>query len=128
MEPFRPLVAPLIIGSILCTGLLFGGDMMDGRRPYLADYATVWAAMLAFVGLGYLLLAPVARAIFNGVEQQWLRLSLVALAGALIAVVLILPISIAAPTYPGVLLPISLGAVSALIWFAFNGRSAGLKS
>ena len=124
MKPFRPLVAPVIIGSILCTALLFGWDMMDGRRPYLEDYVTVWAAMLVFVGLGYLLLAPIARAIFNGVEQQWLRVSLLALAGALIAVVLVLPLSLAGPSFPGVLLPISFGAVSALIWFAFNGRSA----
>ena len=86
------------------------------------------AAMLAFVGLGYLLLAPIARAIFNRVKQQWLRLSLVAIVGALIAVVLTLPLSLAGPTFRGVLLAVSFGAVSALIWFAFNGRSARHKS
>lgn len=119
--PLRRFLAPVLAGSIVCTGLLFGWTMVqDLRAPHLADTARVWPFMLLFEALGLVLLVPLASVIFKWSPSKLLRPFLFAVVGSVIGVVLILPISVARPTFPEILLPLACGAVSALIWLAFN--------
>jgi hypothetical protein len=96
--------------------------MQEPRTPHISDMARLWSFIIVFEGLGLMLLVPIALALgllSHSIVKPAYPL-LVGVLGSAIGVILVLPISVGAPTFPDILLPVTCGAISALIWLAFN--------
>lgn len=85
---------------------------------HISDVAHVWPFILLFEAVGVALLLPLGLALLRRPLPTLLYPFLLAIAGSAIGALLMVPISIGGVGLPT--LPMACGALSALVWLAFN--------
>ena len=118
----RRFLAPFAVGSVFCTVLLlawvvWGSDAQGSLG--LHDFAFGAFLILPFQAIGLGLLLPIALLLCNIPLPRPVYPMLLALVGAALGAVVVLPIS-GRPDFLELTLPAICGALSALVWFAFN--------
>jgi len=119
---FRRLLIPFAVGSVLCTALLLvwvisGSD--TGAGVGLHDLVLAALFILPFEAVGLVLLVPIALLLCDLSLPRHVLPLLLAVVGAALGIVVVLPIS-DRPYLMEFTLPATCGALSALVWFAFN--------
>ena len=118
----RRLVAPFAVGSIICIFLLlvWASRASDAKASLsLHDVALAGLFVLPFQVVGLLLLVPIALLLCGLTLPRPAYPMLLAIVGAALGAVVVLPIS-DRPSLLELSLPAACGALSALVWFAFN--------
>jgi hypothetical protein len=117
---FRRLLTPLLVGSVASTALLFIWDTPVDERWALniGDVVTVWPFVLLFQAVGLTLLLPLGLYLVRRSTPPLQLSSVLAIAGSAIGALLMLPISVGGIGLPS--LPMTCGALGALVWSGFN--------
>lgn len=118
----RRLIAPFALGSLVCILLLvicaiWSSQTHESFGP--GDFAMFALFVLPFEVIGFCLLVPIALFVCNLSFPRPVYPMLLAAVGAIIGVVVVLPIADDAPPLDFAL-PTACGMVSAMIWFACN--------
>ena len=119
----RRIALPFVVGSALCIILLLAlvfwtGDA--GLSLRLHDLELVALFVVLFQAAGLALFVPTALLLVRSSIQGPKYLILLALLGAVLGIVVMLPIMSAGRRLIDLSLPAGCGALSALVWFAFN--------
>jgi hypothetical protein len=117
----RRLLIPFAVGSVVCTIFLLivalsGTDTEVSLG--LHDLALAGLFVLPFQAVGLALLVPIALLLCGLSLPRPAYPILLAIVGAALGAAIVLPIS--DRPLPGLGLPSACGALSGLIWFAFN--------
>jgi hypothetical protein len=118
----RRLLIPFAVGSVVCTFLLLGWAIWGTDTEVtlgVRDFALAALFVAPFLAVGLGMLVPIALLLRDLPLPRLLYPLLLAAIGALLGAVVVLPIS-NQPYFLELSLPAACGALSALVWFAFN--------
>jgi hypothetical protein len=118
----RRLLVPFALGSVVCTILLLVWAIWGSDTEVsigLHGFAFAALVILPFQAVGLALLVPIALLLCDLSLPRPVYPILLAVVGAALGTVVVLPIS-ERPHFLELILPATCGAVSALVWFAFN--------
>jgi len=121
----RRLLAPFLVGSAVCIALLFVQAVPMVTRPVdLFDLKLAGLIVVPFEAIGLIMLLPIALALRHRSLSHRFYLVLLAGIGAAISIVVVMPIAEGIPSSTNLLLAMTCGAASALVWFVFNRDAA----
>jgi hypothetical protein len=118
----RRFLVPFALGSLACTILLLVWAIWSSDTEvslHLHDFALAALFVLPFEAVGLALLVPIALLLGGLSLPTPFYPLLLAVLGSALGTLVVLPIS-DRPYFLELTLPASCGALSALIWFAFN--------
>jgi hypothetical protein len=118
----RRVLVPFVVGSVVCAVLLLAWAIWGSDTEVslgIHDYALAALLVLPFQAIGLCMLVPIALFLGDLSLPRLVYPMLLSVVGAALGTVVILPIS-DSPYFLELTLPATCGALSALVWFAFN--------
>jgi hypothetical protein len=113
-----PFAVNGVVGIVLLLAWTIWGSDTEVRVG-LHDFALATLFVLPFQAVGLALLVPIALLLCDLSLPKGVYPTLLAVVGAAVGMVVVLPIS-DRPHFLDFTLPATCGALSALVWFAFN--------
>lgn len=118
----RRLLLPFAVGSVICASLLliwgiWSADAKAPLSPY--DIAFVTLLVMPYQAVGVGLLAPMALLLCDLELPRPMYPIILGVIGSVLGLIVTLPIT-DRPDLPEFILPATCGALSALVWLAFN--------